>query len=61
MTTKKEYQNCKHWLYLPCPEKNNNFMMKTKPSTPPGSTLTEYDIEQINKLCKKCKKFEPNQ
>ncbi len=60
MTTKKEYQNCKHWLYRPCPERNNEFMRKSEPSTPPGPTLTSYDIEQINKLCEKCDKFEPN-
>jgi hypothetical protein len=57
MTTKREYHNCKHWLYLPCPEKNNEFMMKTKVSTPPGPTLTEYDIEQINKTMPKMQKI----
>ncbi len=61
MTTNREFKNCKHWLYPPCPEKNNEFMIKTKMSDPPGFTLTTYDIGQINKLCQQCKKFEPNQ
>ena len=60
MTIEKTYQNCRLWLYKPCPERNNNFMLKTQPSTPPGPILTTKDIEEINKLCKKCSKFEPN-
>jgi len=60
MTIKKEFQNCKHWLFPPCPERNNEFMMKTKVSELPGPLLTTYDIEQVNKLCQNCKKFEPN-
>jgi len=35
-------------------------MLKTQLSTPPGPTLTTKDIEEINSLCKKCSKFEPN-
>jgi hypothetical protein len=58
---KKEYTKCKYWMLQSCPEKNNDYMIKTEPCIPPGPFITIYDIEEINMLCEKCSKFEPNQ
>ena len=60
MTTERTADNCKHWLFHSCPEINNPVMGKFKfiQASVPGYYINGNDINDLNKLCEKCKKFE---
>lgn len=53
------YVNCKYWIYS-CPQRGNEYMAKTEPREPPVQHLGSHDIDEINKLCAACPKFEIN-
>jgi hypothetical protein len=60
MTTQQTFLNCKYWLDPPCPEKENEFMQKTKivPQASDTPVLTGSDFRAVDKICSRCSNFE---